>query len=306
MTVFMMTAAICIFGINAKAAAITQTNQTESSVTISWPAANNVKEYYVGIGTDYSTAADSATISVPASSLSYTFTGLKGGSKYVVCVKYASTLSSTVYNLGSQDIKTLPSKVSGVNQTKWWYFVQSVDFAWEEQSAARYEYIVRNNNNKVVRKETDCYSNKGSLPKTSNNIVYNVQVRAYVTIGGKEYYGKWSDKAYLFTQPMVKKAYLSKNKLKITWSKVKGITRYDVYVSTKEKSGYKKVKSLGSKKTSVSVSKLKGKKFSAKKTYYIYLVGKKKVGNKTYTSGRLYTYKLTNGKNGQLHWTYMD
>ena len=135
-------------------------------------------------------------------------------------------------------------------------------------------------------------------------MVYNVQVRGYITVNGQKYYDKWSDKAYLFTQPMVKKASVSGSKLKITWSKVSGVTGYDVYVSAKEKSGYKKVKSLSSSKSSVTVSKLGGKKFSSKKTYYIYIVGKKKVGKTTYTSGRHYSYKLKKGKNGSLQWTF--
>ena len=194
-------------------------------------------------------------------------------------------------------------EVSGLNQTRWWYYAKAVDFAWDDQSAADYEYIVKDNKNKVVADDTITYNN-ASISKVNNNMVYNVQVRAYVTINGQKYYGAWSDKAYLFTQPMVKSAKISGGKLKITWNKVSGISSYDVYVSTKEKSGYKKVKTLSSKKSSVTVSKLKGKKFNSKKKYYIYIVGKKKVGGKTYTSGRHYTYQLTKGKNGTLRWTF--
>lgn len=199
--------------------------------------------------------------------------------------------------------KTLPAKVSGVNQTKWWYYAKSVDFAWTDQPVADYEYVIRNNKNKIVSKNTSL-GNSGYLSKVSNTMVYNVQVRGYITVNGQKYYDKWSDKAYLFTQPMVKKASVSGSKLKITWSKVSGVTGYDVYVSAKEKSGYKKVKSLSSSKSSVTVSKLGGKKFSSKKTYYIYIVGKKKVGKTTYTSGRHYSYKLKKGKNGSLQWTF--
>lgn len=194
-------------------------------------------------------------------------------------------------------------EVSGLNQTRWWYYAKAVDFAWDDQSAADYEYIVKDNKNKVVADDTITYNN-ASISKVKNNMVYNVQVRAYVTINGQKYYCAWSDKAYLFTQPMVKSAKISGGKLKITWNKVSGISSYDVYVSTKEKSGYKKVKTLSSKKSSVTVSKLKGKKFNSKKKYYIYIVGKKKVGGKTYTSGRHYTYQLTKGKNGTLRWTF--
>lgn len=305
MTMIIMAVVFCVTGVTANAAGITQTGQTENSVTISWPAESDAIEYYISFGKDYSEADAAAPLTLPASSTSYTFTGLQAGTEYYVNVKYAYQGYSKTYTsyIGGEYIKTLPAKVSGVNQTKWWYYAKSVDFAWTDQPAADYEYVIRDNKNKVVSKNT-ALGNSGYLSKVSNTMVYNVQVRGYITVNGQKNYGKWSDKAYLFTQPMVKKASVSGSKLKITWSKVSGVTGYDVYVSTKEKSGYKKVKSLSSSKSSVTVSKLGGKKFSSKKTYYIYIVGKKKVGKTTYTSGRHYTYKLTKGKNGSLRWTF--
>lgn len=304
--VFVMAMAFYVTGITSVAATITQAAQDKKSVTITWPAQESAVEYYVGIGADMQTArtqAESKAITLPATTTSYTFSGLAEGTSYYAYVRYKYvSKSNRTYEtaVGNEIIKTLPGKVTGVNQSRWWYYIESVDFTWNDQSAASYEYVIRNSKNKVLKTQ-DTRSNNGSYSDVKNNKLYKLQVRAYVTINGQNFYGEWSDAAYLFTQPMVKKAYVSGNKLKISWGKIDGLTGYDVYVSTKEKSGYKKVKSLSKSKGSLTVSKLKGKKFSKKKKYFIYIVGKKKVGKITYTSGRHYTYEA---KQGKLNWTF--
>lgn len=307
---FVMVMAFAVTGITAHAATLTQTGLTKNSLTIQWdkPSYGTPTAYYVGIGSDYTSAktqAQGKAIPVPNLATSYTFNNLTPGTKYYVSVYYSylttyGTEGFTSVNYIS-DAVTLPGKVTGVKQTKWWYYIKSVDFAWNEQTAAKYEYVVKNNKNKKIYSYTTS-SSRGSCSKSiKNNMLYTVKVRAYVTCNGKDYYGDWSDAAYLFTQPMVSKASISGSKLKVSWGKINGVTGYDVYVSTKEKSGYKKVKSVSKSKGSATISKLKGKKFSKKKKYYIYIVAKKKVGKKTYTSGRHYTYEV---KNKRLNWTF--
>lgn len=53
-----------------------------------------------------------------------------------------------------------------------------------------------------------------------------------------------------------------KNGIKITWNKTSGITSYEIYMSTKSKSGFKKITTISSKKTSYTKTNLKkGKKY---------------------------------------------
>lgn len=307
--VFVMTMAFMTTGTTAKAASVTQVAQDQASVTISWAAENNAIEYYVGYGVDYTTAkamAEAKTITLPATTTSYNITGLTPGTEYDVYVYYTykSSYSDKTYttSLGSCDIVTLPTKVTGLNQTKWWYWALSVDFSWDDQTAAKYEAVIMNNKDKVLT-TIDCLSNNGTYNEVKNNKLYKVKVRAYVEINGQRCYGDYSDEAYLFTQPMVKTAKVTNGKLKLTWGKISGVTGYDVYVSTKEKKGYKKVKSLSKSKSSVTISKLKGKKFSAKKKYYVYIVAKKKVNGITYTSGKHYTNTIKNGS-VSVNWTF--
>lgn len=306
---FVMVMSFTFTGITAKAYGLTQSVQDKNSITVNWDKESDAVEYYVGYGEDSKTArtmAESKKIKVPATQLSYKITGLKPGTEYYAYIlyKYVRTYSNNEYTstASSGYVCTLPGKVTGLNQTKWWYYIKKVDFGWDDQSAAEYEYIVKDNKNKNISKGTS-RSNRSSVSKIKNNMVYNVKVRAYVTINNQKYYGDYSDTAYLFTQPMVdsKKSKLSNGKLKITWNKVSGVTGYDIYVSNKEKSGYKKVKSVNSKKSSVTISKFKNKKISKKKKYYVYIVAKKKVGKKTYTSGRHYTFEI---KQKKLNWTF--
>lgn len=79
-----------------------------------------------------------------------------------------------------------------------------------------------------------------------------------------------------------------KGSLSFQWGKVGGASGYDVYISTKPKKGYKKVKSVGKNTTKLTIRKFKGKKINPKKTYYMYVETKKKNGSKVNKSGRLY------------------
>lgn len=70
-----------------------------------------------------------------------------------------------------------------------------------------------------------------------------------------------------------------KNGIKITWNKVSGISNYQIYMSTKSKSGFKKIATISAKKTSYTKTKLKkGKK------YYFKIRTVKKVSGSSYYS----------------------
>lgn len=291
--------------VKAEAYGIEQTAQTKNSVTVKWETENDAAEYYVKIAEDSSGISTAQAITVPKTQTNYTFNNLKPGTEYYVNLEYKEITDSGMYtrSVGSEYIKTLPGKVTGVKQQKWWYYIEAVDITWDKQTAAEYEYEIRDNKNKVVEKNNS-YGNNASCG-IKNNKVYTATVRAYVEINGTKYYGDTSDKAYLFTQPMVNqnKTRVSGNKLKIYWDKVSGVTGYEVYVSTKEKKGYVKVKSLKSSKNSLTVSKLKKSRINPKKKYYVYIVAKKKVGKRTYTSGRHYTVSVKKSS-VNLNWTF--
>ena len=316
-SIIVLSVIVCGFaqGTTAKAAQIGQSAETTNSITITWQQDEDAEHYYIGYGEEYSAArdmADQKKIVLPKGTGSYTISNLKPGTEYEVRITYdyKSSYSSQMYDsaIGTFQAKTAPAKVSNVHQAKWWYFIENVDIEWDDQTAATFECVVTDNKGKKIAENKDLRSARFNVTNVKNTKVYEAKVRSKVVVtrlDGKEYTltSDWSDNAYLFTQPMVNTAKISGGKLKVTWKKVSGCTGYDVFVSTKEKSGYKKVKSLKANKNSVTISKFKGKKFSKKKTYFIYIVGKKKVGKATYDSGRHYTYSLKKG-NGKLNWTF--
>ena len=67
-------------------------------------------------------------------------------------------------------------------------------------------------------------------------------------------------------------------KMKLTWKKVSGCTGYQIYMSTKKSSGYKRIKTITKNKT-VTYTKTKLKKG---KTYYFKVRTYRKAGKKTY------------------------
>lgn len=78
------------------------------------------------------------------------------------------------------------------------------------------------------------------------------------------------------TLKTVKKS--GKNKMKLTWKRISGCTGYEIYMSNKKSSGYKKIVTIKKNKT-ISYTKAKLKKG---KTYYFKIRTYKKVGKATY------------------------
>lgn len=295
-----------MFETKVEASELTQINQTTNSVTIQWNPVNDAGEYYIGIGNDKQEAlkaVEEKPIIVPNNKTSYTLKNLKSGTNYYVYLKYKfiSEYYETIKNVDQVEIVTLPTKVTGLNQSKWWYYIKKVDFKWNDQRAADYEVKFMNSSGKKIKK-LKANGNQASY-KVKNNKIYKVKVRAYVTIHNKRFYGDWSNTAYLFTQPMIKSIKVQGGKLKLSWEKISGATSYSIYISKNEKRNYKKVKTVGSSKNTYQIYKFQGKKFYKKKVYYVYIVANKKIGKKTYTSGKHYTEEVC-GNNHNLRWSF--
>ncbi len=278
---------------------LTQSNPSADSITVSWEPEEDALAYHVYAGEDYAAAA--LVRDLPASATSVTIPGLKPGTEYYVNVKYDERSYSggiNTYSVGSDDLRTMPAKVANVHETQWYYFAKSFTVEWSRQTGADgYEYKITKSNGKKVAAgvEDSKYTYFLSYSKkVSNSMIYVVQVRSYATICGKKYYGDWSDKCYCFTQPRLKSAKVSGNKLVVKWGKVTGATGYEIYVSTNPKKGYKKVKTVGKNASSATIAKFKKKKFSGKKSYYVYVLTVKKVGKHKNTSGRVYYWNTKN------------
>ena len=110
---------------------------------------------------------------------------------------------------------------------------------------------------------------------------YKYRVRTYVNCNGKRIYSAWSNFRRC-GRPKAKSVYAVKkgNKIKLCWGLIIGVDGYDVYVSDKKNSGYKKIKSIKVKDVGhsekITISKVKGKKLKKNKFYYFRIVPKSK------------------------------
>lgn len=166
---------------------------------------------------------------------------------------------------GTKDISfyIIPGQISTVKLKKG--TGKSLKFSYSKQKGASgYEVSLYKGKKsvKVVYTTKTSYTFK----KLKENTQYTVKVRAFVNAGGKKY-GKYSSAL------TVKTATKAPTKLKVTkkskcailqWSKMKGAGGYEVYMSSKKTSGYKKIATL----SSAAKTKYTKKKLRSKKTYY--------------------------------------
>lgn len=297
-------------GIQTAARGLTQVNPAYDSITVQWnPMGENVERYHVYAGTSAQDAV--AVADLDATVTTATIGDLTPGSTRYIKVTYDYwNYNHTRLYTGADartagvlsNARTFPARVMNIRQDKWYSVAKVFWVRWDKlDSVDGYEYMINTSGGDLVGTGTvkPLARPAVSLSGISNQRIYTVRARAYADIGGQRCFGEWSDKIYCFTQPKVKKAAVSaKNRLTIRWGKVSGATGYEVYVSTKKKSGYKKVKTTGKNKTSVTLSEFRGKKISAKKRYYVYVVTKKKVGKTTYRSGKLYYWNTKNAAVG--------
>lgn len=134
-----------------------------------------------------------------------------------------------------------------------------------------------------VKKTASTTSSSISVSSFVNGTFYKYRVRTYVECGSKKAYSAWSEFRYVGVAKKVT-ANGTSNAIKFNWSKVAGATKYDVYMSTNENSGFKKVKTAKAGNRTVSLTKFKGKKIQKGKRYYVKIYSYAKVNGKTVKS----------------------
>ncbi len=301
-------------GVNAAVSVITQSRLSTDSATVNWTRITGAKVYYLGIGEDETEAKNSAlshALSFEQGTLSHTFTGLKPGMKYTVVLRYVrdGKDGQKEDQAGSAIIKTLPGKISGLTQTRWYANKKKVYVGWNEQNAGNYRYVFMDKAGKRI-KSGELFTNSFSS-RIDDKKCYSFKVKSVAIINGKTYEGEWSDRIFLFAQPMIKSYNYGndfdlgiKNKrLVLKWDKSKYVNAgYKIYVSKNRDKGYVKVASVGKKKTSAVVKKFKGSSFKHSGTYYVYVEGIRKYAGKISSTGIGYVWEYKNGKVRQTYY----
>lgn len=269
-----------------------QTKATKNSISMTWDAVAGASSYKILIfeNYDYKTVATSKTNSV-------TIKGLDASSNieyYVAAVKNVNGYEAVGDRSKSVDMKTVPKKVTRVAITDLYDNIKVCYYGWTScENADGYQYEITSLKGKKKYYKTTTTSTSARLTTYPVGAFTKARVRAYVEINGKKTYGPWSNYDYNACSKDVT-ARRSKNGKKITlkWKKVSGVSEYRIYISTKEKKGYKKVATVSSKKSSYTITKYNKKNLKKGQKYYVQLRyvgknGKKKVVSNIYSYVRL-------------------
>lgn len=277
----------------AKVTGLTQTAAGVNSVSMSWNASAGAASYVIygyisynwtQIGTS---ATNSATISGVAATTSTRFA--------VAAVKNVTGGTVTGERSDGVEMKAIPIKVSRIAMQYYWDSLKEAKYIWTDvNNADGYQYEVKSANGKKTYFRATSTNSSTYVKPFPRGIFVKARVRAYVTVGNKVYYGAWSPYTYhASSKKVTAKRSSNGKKISLKWKKVSGACGYQVYVSTKSNGGFKKVKSLSSKKSSYTITKCGKKKLKKGKTYYVQLryqtkVGKKKVSSKIVSSATVY------------------
>ena len=310
--VALLMAAVAALAVTDKAyASFRSTSSTTNSITINWDDPNSgysnfettgYTVYWNDVRKKVSDLSQVPSATLAGNAKTYTINGLSVGTKYEVLITYTYQVKSSGSQyqgtVGDEFLSTSVVKPTGLKYKKWSYKENALYVKWNAQTGAQKAEIRFQNaaNGKTVK--TFKEENTSSSYFTGENrtwglnkkYMYKVQMRVAGTDGK---WTAWSSPVYILPQPTIKSISLKSNgKLTVGWDKIKGAKKYTVYVSTKQKSGYKKVATLKSSKSKATITKFKGKKISFKKSYYIYVQATMKAGGKTYTSKKYYAYKV--------------
>lgn len=260
---------------------IGQTGATLNSVTLEWPAIDGADCYNIYADQDKSAllatvTTNSATIGGLSSNNKgeYFISAVKKSANGYTAESYLSWLSGT-----STVARTLPAKLGNSTfNAKYNWLGDSIGFERKTPTNADGTQVEAYNvkTKKKVLKVTD----SGSIAiKAGSNKFMKYRVRAYIEIGTQIVPGPWSDYKY-FAYQTVQASTVSKKAIKASWKKVTGASRYTVYVSTSDSSGWKKVKTVSSKTKSIKITKYGKKKLKKNTRYYVKVVPQVKVGKK--------------------------
>lgn len=262
---------------------LTLAEATTTSLTITWAPCPGATSYQIF---DESTKALLATVT----DSTYVRSGLAPENAYatrVVPVRtsdtgYAAFSSSRILsNACTRPNKPVTPSTANFGLSNIYYNINVAYFGATDPSKSANGYEIEVYTLKGNKKVFTASGNNNRFT-VKRNTAYKYRCRFYTTYGNERIYGDWSGNRYFVYQTVSGTKY--SNRIKVAWKKVSGAKSYTVSVSTKEKGGYKKVKTLSSKSTSLTIRKFGKNKIKKGKTYYVKVVANLKDGGRSVKS----------------------
>ncbi len=281
-----------------------QTGATIDSITIGWSATAGAVSYEIY---NYSTGEFINRVT----ETTYTISNIPKDFIGSIAVLPVDAQNQQVGKGMAIYVSTQPTKVEAIDYYKTPFSGSNkLTIAWTPSPVAEaYEVVLYNKSGKVKQKTTIKYDqyvtqeNKAfyttKFSKSNTQNIYKVVITPYITIkGGTEKVNGEKATFYAVPQPKItsKDSDININSFNLKWKKVNGATGYEIYVSTKEKTGYKKVATVKKNNNKYVLKKYKGKTINTlKNKYHIKVVtvakfGKKKVKSKNYSYTRIWSY----------------
>ena len=260
---------------------IRQTGATLTSATVTWNAVTGAAAYYV-VEVDSYGYVTNIINTVQDTSITLTLPESTYGYGVGVIPIDASGNYSTSYG-ASISVYTKPKKVTGLKISGAFASNNKLNVKWNESICYGFEVVCYNKKGKVVQTVDETYYLGTEFSKTNTQNIYTVKIRPYVYVNQTEkLYGEFSKTLYAVPQPAITSTDndVRLNSVNLKWKKVKGATKYDIYVSSSQSGGFKKVASVKASTKSYKITKFNGKTINTKSTKYIKIVTTAKFGKK--------------------------
>ena len=255
-----------------------------TSIKVSWDAANDIDGYEVWY---FTSQIGNYSLLNTLTGTSYTHEGLTIGNTYNYKVCAYKKVDGVIYRSGFTTIKSIqlpvptPTNIKAVSAG-----ARSIKVSWQKVTGADGYQIWRSTKRngsytkiKTAATNTSSYTDKN----LTNKKTYYYKVKAYRKVDGKDVESKFSTiagrKAALSKPAGVTAKKAGKGAIKISWKKVAGAKKYEIYRSAKSNGKYKKIATVKSNKLSYS-----NKKLTSGKKYYYKVKAVQKIGKKTYRS----------------------
>ncbi|MCI5493916.1 MAG: fibronectin type III domain-containing protein [Lachnospiraceae bacterium] len=269
-----------------------RTGATASTMKFSWKKAWDADGYEVSY---YKNNNTENVIKKRTRSASITLTGLKQGESYTVQVSPAK-ISGSYWAVAENCSVTVTAQttfkgVTGFENVSCEH--NQVVYKWNSVVSGVampdvYRFDMTSYKDTKFKKTLFSYAteSEGQLRIQNHKIkagsFYLARVLAGVRLAdGKYAFGKSSTVIAVGTRPKKVSSTQSGKGIKVSWSKVNGATGYEIYVSTKPDSGFKKIATTKGSATSYTIKKFH-KKALKQGSYYVKVVPVCKQGGKTY------------------------